>query len=194
MKKSYIYCFAALLFIFPYNLQAQFGVKLGIIQSNISYDAVANTDILKSAVRPQIIGVAYRLAPKNIIGVELGLQYVGIKEKSSDIILPDISLNYIAVPIAISLQPKSLVSPAIGLQFSALAGSKFKETFDQKTMDVSGFVSLSINPLDHFGLEVGYNHGLVPFMDIEFTNNQGQTYIDGDFKNRYLYLLGKAYF
>jgi hypothetical protein len=78
------------------------------------------------------------------------------------------------------------------VQVSALAGSNLKAVWKNKTMDFSGFASLSINPSDRFGVELGYNLGLVPFSDVKFTSSTGQDYINGNFKNKYLYLLAKV--
>jgi hypothetical protein len=75
------------------SIDAQINIKAGIVQSNVSYDGVKNTDVFKSALKPQFIGVYYQLKPINIIGLETGLQYVGINQASNIISVPDIKNN-----------------------------------------------------------------------------------------------------
>lgn len=168
---------------------SQLHVKLGVVKSDMSYKNLTNEKLFNSKINPLIFGLFYEWAPTNVIGLEVGLQYYGLIERSSTSNIPDIKNHYISLPIALNYKPNSIISPGIGLQFSGLIDGSLTEVVYDKKYDVSGLAKINIQPIDKIGAELGYNFGLVPFTTIAYVDVSGIQLTNGDFKNRYLYLV-----
>jgi hypothetical protein len=178
--------FIAIIFM-SMNLSAQFTIKAGLLKSKIIVKDITVSNINKSNIDPLFGGLYYQFTPLDLLGIEAGLQYTGIIEDADGINI-DIKNHYLSLPLSVSLRPKSFISPGVGIMLSSLVDSNVPDILEQKTLDASGFVKITLNPINKIGIELGYNHGFVPFLNWENTNAGGVSINNSSVQNRFYYL------
>jgi hypothetical protein len=175
------------LFLISNAAVAQFKIKAGVVKSDVALKDITVSNLYTSKVDPLFGGLYYEFTPLDLIGIETGLQYTGIVEDAAGTNI-DIENHYLSLPLSISYKPKSLISPGIGVMVSSLINSSVADIIDQKKLDASGFAKITINPIKLLGIELGYNHGLVPFLKWSNTNAGGLSINNGSVQNRFYYL------
>jgi hypothetical protein len=184
--------FIVLLMVLSMNTFGQLALKFGVVKSNFSISN-DNSKLYESSINPLFGGFTYQIKPLGIVGVETGLLYTGLVQKTNggSLGLPEIKNHYLIIPVTVNFFPKSFISPGIGLHLSSLLNSSVKEIFNTKTFDAAAVAKLNINLLSKLGVELGYNFGIVPFTSIEITDVNGVVIKNNDFRNRFLYLAAK---
>jgi hypothetical protein len=158
-----IVCFAAI-------TNAQFRVKAGLTYDKLSFKNISQFDIYSAGLN-YMLGMEYNFSAGNIIGFETGVNYFRLKNEGSNG-NADLFRSYIAVPLIFSYKPKSLLSPGIGLMVSSkVANNKIFEPI--KTIDASAIGKLSIRPIEHIAVEIGYYFGFFPITKINYTDSNG---------------------
>jgi hypothetical protein len=176
----------ALIFLVSIGLKAQLTIKAGVVKSNVILKDINIDNLYESKFDPLFAGVHYRLAPLNLLGFETGIQYTGIVEEAVGTQI-DIENHYLSIPVSVNIKPSSIISPGVGVLFSSLVDSSISDIVDQKSLDVSAFLKVNINPFKKLGLELGYNLGLVPFVEWQNFNQNGVNINNGGVQNRYFY-------
>jgi hypothetical protein len=186
--------FLAVLMIFSMRSHSQLALKFGVVKSNFSIGDLKSSDLYDSSINPLFGGITYQIKPLGIVGIETGLLYTGLVQKSKAnglLGLPEIKNHYLIIPVSVNLLPKSFISPGVGLHLSSLVNSSFKEVYNTKAFDAAALVKLNINLISKLGVELGYNFGFIPFSSLEITDVNGVVIKNNEFRNRFLYLAAK---
>lgn len=171
--------------VFAVCINAQLSFKIGIIRSTL---ASSQPNLLKfdPKITPNFGGIYYRIKAGNTIGLETGLQYQAYTDAFDDY---NTKRHYISIPVTLSYKPTSLISPGIGVQMSqTLATNSPSIVIQNKNFDLMLLGKININPFKSFGVEVGYNLGLIPITTYTAISPSGAVFYDVKLSNRYMYL------
>ncbi|MBK8389270.1 MAG: outer membrane beta-barrel protein [Saprospiraceae bacterium] len=150
------------------------------LNDNALFDVTSNPNLF--------LGLHYQLFFTDVIGIEPGITYQRLTSTLKTPIA-DFKLNrdYIGIPVLIKIIPNSILSFGGGVQAGFLMKDNLSDNFENKNFTLSGQLQATFNPVQQFGIELGYNFGFTPY--IEFTNKEvgDFQFQNGDGSNKYFY-------
>ena len=150
------------------------------LNDNALFDVTSNPNLF--------LGLHYQLFFTDVIGIEPGITYQRLTSTLKTPIA-DFKLNrdYIVIPVLIKIIPNSILSFGGGVQAGFLMKDNLSDNFENKNFTLSGQLQATFNPVQQFGIELGYNFGFTPY--IEFTNKEvgDFQFQNGDGSNKYFY-------
>lgn len=168
------------------SIWAQPTIKIGGTYADLDLNDNALFDVTSN---PNLyLGLHYQLFFTDIIGIEPGITYQRLTSTLKTPIA-DFKLNrdYIGIPVLIKIIPNSILSFGGGVQAGFLMKDNLSDNFENKNFTLSGQLQATFNPVQQFGIELGYNFGFTPY--IEFTNKEVSDFQfqNGDGSNKYFY-------
>ncbi|HMS70437.1 MAG TPA: outer membrane beta-barrel protein [Saprospiraceae bacterium] len=168
------------------SIWAQPTIKIGGTYADLDLNDNALFDVTSN---PNLyLGLHYQLFFTDIIGIEPGITYQRLTSTLKTPIA-DFKLNrdYIGIPVLIKIIPNSILSFGGGVQAGFLMKDNLSDNFENKNFTLSGQLQATFNPVQQFGIELGYNFGFTPY--IEFTNKEvgDFQFQNGDGSNKYFY-------
>lgn len=177
MKKSLFLFLAVLLFN---SASAQFYVKGGALVNQINKDLKT----IYKAKPSYMLGIGQEIG-FSLLALDIGLNYYEIKQELN--ISKQISNNRLAgLSAQLRFKPSSFFDVGAGIMPS-VSVSRDEDIFE-KSVDVSGLISIGVYPIKNIGVELGYNAGFIPYSTIEIKDSVGAT-IDQIDSNRNFYHL-----
>lgn len=177
-----------LLAIFYTSLNAQFYLKGGVLfnQAPGKEDISAgNTKDLFEGQKSFTLGVGQELTLFKLLGLDLGINYFDIKQslidQSSD--PENLSNKMGAVSAIIRIKPTKYFDVGVGIM--PAVSVKRDESIFEKSIDVAGVASVSINPFKAIGIELNYNTGFLPYGKILYRDTSGANFSEVQFKNSF---------